>query len=311
MALKKTDKKEYRNGLKRNANKFFGEGESGKTFLHNVASGAYRGISFGFNPKDGDQKFALSMAQFMMVAMPTLIVSSVAVDRVDFEVPHDTSIAANITQDGGSQIYGISGQYEFEADKYMLINTEDGYQLYSSSADERIGPDNRFTLVTSPIEASEIAASMTARYNLAMADGADELDAENDPYLITYEGISPVYQEDKSAISEVASLYELDLRNRIADDFVEIEHSYEMQPHAEAWQEAFAQFSGGETMSADVEAIALSDHYDTAGRELAEGLALLLAVYGTLTGAGAVIGAASGMNSSRRRFNKDMGISKP
>lgn len=301
MATKKTDAEKYR-GLPGLKNKYFGQDSEGRTYLQRCFNGAKRGMAFGVNHEDEDKLAVLRALQFVVVFVPTFMASMTVTDRVDVDVPHDSAISSvDMTQDGSAQIYLIGQQHYFEANKYMLVHTDDGYELYQSSSEERIGPDNRFTLVSDNLEASEIAAAMVSRYQSAMHDAQAVA-----PALLEYEGISPLFIENNDRITEVQGLYPLDTRHRIADDFEARVSDYDLSVHYETWQDAMAQFTSGQNPAESLEPVAEADHFDTAHVEIGEGVGTVFAIYAGLMGLGAAGGALSGINASRRRYNKEI-----
>jgi hypothetical protein len=306
MAVKNRDKEEF-NGVAGLKNKYLGIDSEGRSVAKNTLRGLKRAGSFGMDAKnDNNGWLALTALQVMAVFVGSILVTEDYGTHIDVDVAHDTQLHTDIGETNGVQVYHVPNNNKFgEADKYMLVNTDDGFQLYVSNSQEEITPesDNRFTLVTDRFEAAAISGEMVARYS--QYEEGQLMPFDTTPSRIHYEGISPAYYETDESMREVYhAAYEMSSIHRIADEF-EFYGSVNIEADPIAWGEAHEQFLDPD-YSNQAMGLRNADHFSSGSSQIMDAGQTWLSIYAGLVGLGLAGGGVSGVNASRRRFNKQV-----
>lgn len=319
MATRKEHRAEF-NGGQRLANKYFGKNENGKSLTQSIKTGFLRAITLGQDPNarhiDKGNVISMMAMQPMVVFAATLLFQPNTTANFDANVTHDHVLHQDISEIGGVQAYYLpSNDRVGQANKYMLVNTGDGYELYVSNTAEEINPDadNRFTLITDQVDAARIAAEMIVRYSdvdlsaspLWSATSPAIVDSDA-PQRLIYEGISEAYLEDSDTLTDMFhTTYIVSPIHRVADEFQSVTSSTALDIHA--WNSAYEQFlSWDDDVDVSSGGIQEVNHFEDIDDRLKEAGKDLLSIYVGLIGLGLVGGAASGINGSRKRFNNEL-----
>ena len=328
MALKKNELKQNR-GINALKDKWLGHSEDGFEIKDYAKTGVARSLHLGMDPKymqDGSSAFTMTIMG-VMAAMSAGAIHYAG--KIDVDVPHDTNISQELGQHNSAQAY------HNDRDKYLLVNTENGYQIYKSTDDS--ASDDRYKLVTNPVNAARIAAEMSL--NFLSPDQLEDLKT------LKYEGISPMLDEDGEGkiLYRIADNIAADSTNGLDLDLTEL------KTHHDTWKAALDQYLEAGTLKPnvdiDVDDFAAEDlraYFDTLRTPLRDHLSengvidgldknmakldekaanpiaadhyadyfapqaigLFFGSLFSLMGFGAAAGAATGMNASRKRYNK-------
>ena len=288
MGIRRDELTEF-SGAKGWKNRNFGKDGDGKTVLQNTIEGFKKPIV----PDEDDPAFGI----FISLMLATVVTGGYTAITADFTnidgVQYDSAISSAAFNEGGVKAYSKSGA------RYLLQKDVEGkIILYKDeSPSDR---DDRYELVDDPKKANEIAFGMKEVFG----DIVHALDnnlrdfPESMPSSLTYEGISPLYNDD-------GTLY------RIADNADQFEDGYTLtakqaQEAYTEWKDLATQLAGdGHIGSSDLAASA-TDKKDPLPYEFIHFLMNIGILYGGLGALNATRRGIKGSLDSKRRFKKQL-----
>lgn len=276
--------------------KNFGEASNKQGFIGNALQGAVTPYAWPmYWDRDGSATIMVFLASMAGMAFGS------------YELAHyqDTSLDFNPTHEVGAETHnsGVSTvAYNYDGTQYVLRQTEEGTQLFAQyNLDDSVN-DDIYVLMDAD-SAEEVIREIGGLYHDLSEYVAGETDFWTDynsavleqPNVIAYDGFSSVIDDPES------NDFYLIADNYIGQEDTSILEAPQIYP---AWETAMTQTTNGDYIQAPrntVNGMALQDMNT-------DGFLTFLTVMGTLSGLGVAGGAAYSVNSSRRRFNKELGL---
>jgi hypothetical protein len=286
------------------ARKNFGEANNGGNFVQNTAIG---GLSpfFGLAFITDDSGFALPFNVF--VTGMAVALGSIAIDY-----NHDTKIDLNPThaiteQHQGKLIDGVSANvYRHEGTNYLLRHDGEQVQLYAVHDREESLTDDVFVPVSGD-DAPAIARKIAQAYKAVIEqhdrdnpiDIYSEFEAvtEGAPFHMQYGGISAVLEDPENGQQYIIAD---NVEGQIKSPANAMEYN---QQSLDEWESALTKMAYGQ-YGYDGEAA----EYISLDELDSNKFLIALGLLGGLAGFGASIGGAYSVASSRRRYNRELGV---
>jgi hypothetical protein len=291
MATNPNDKPENK-GLRGVVNKNFGHDEAGRSFLANFIKGAATGPTAGFSFRNGE----------LLPAWGAIMLLSLTTGYVADKYEGDVNLTLPAQEILDSQTAGEFTAYQYDGQRYLLQNTEEGARLFVKDHSENSDSDDLYRLV-SPDRAEEIAREMARLYLGEIGVNNEEIGAlfQNDPDMnrpitFQYENLSVTFQRGEDGRFYMIG-DNIDVNSAQAWDAT----STSLREGYENWRSALTHFDQGNILS--VEAQSPSGDYLETFED--KDLEFFLYAIGLLAlGGGAAAGGQS-IASSRRRHKKE------